>query len=448
MAGVLPPDSCAAFPIAMHVNVVEQGDYSKESLSLVPGKNLLTGANELTSAVGKLTSLEEDLLTVASAIFATDLAVVRGEREGFVREIELNVPVVNHQAFRYLKQQLDYLLYVLSSDNWNVNFSQKKGAQEPSVKATAKRGRTILFSGGLDSFAGAIKELQDGHPLQLVSHYTRNRVIRESQEALAQYLHKQYGPKVSRVAVRATGRKSGHFWFPSDTEREPSQRTRSLLFMVLAAISARKSGFHEIVVIAENGQMAIHLPLTAARIGAFSTHTAHPEVIYEVQKFLSDLLSFPIEIINPFVYLTKAECISGLFKLQSHQNLIPQSVSCWRASRVGHAHNHCGECVPCLVRRIAIEHNELKIPEYDRDLFREDIAALVDGDTGKRNLVELAEFIARFDSTTPEAALLVEFPDLINEQVDSSQAISMYRRFAGEARHVLSSYSLLGALLR
>ena len=55
---------------------------------------------------------------------------------------------------------------------------------------------------------------------------------------------------------------------------ENSQRTRSFLFLVLGALAARRAGHIEIVYLAENGQMAIHLPLTQGRIGAFSTHTA------------------------------------------------------------------------------------------------------------------------------------------------------------------------------
>jgi hypothetical protein len=58
--------------------------------------------------------------------------------------------------------------------------------------------------------------------------------------------------------------------------------------------------------------MAIHLPLTAARIGAFSTHTAHPDFVIEMEGLLGDVLSFKLRIVNPFLYRTKAECVTGL----------------------------------------------------------------------------------------------------------------------------------------
>jgi hypothetical protein len=59
---------------------------------------------------------------------------------------------------------------------------------------------------------------------------------------------------------------------PSPTlkfDSENSQRSRSYLFLTLAALCARRVGHDEVLVIAENGQMAIHLPITQARIGPY-----------------------------------------------------------------------------------------------------------------------------------------------------------------------------------
>jgi hypothetical protein len=108
--------------------------------------------------------------------------------------------------------------------------------------------------------------------------------------------------------------------------------------------------------------------------------------------------------------------------------------------------HHCGECVPCLVRRIAFEHNGLKFPEYDRDLLAETIAELPDLDEGKRNLVDLAEFAHTFKSE-PEGSLEEIYPALINEDINVADAISMCKRFADEAWQVLSQYSGPAALM-
>jgi hypothetical protein len=196
--------------------------------------------------------------------------------------------------------------------------------------------------------------------------------------------------------------------------------------------------------IAENGQMAIHLPLSAARIGAFSTHTAHPEFVSQASEFFTQLLQYSITIENPYLYRTKAEVVEKL--VSTHKSAVALSVSCWRGSRLGKSFNHCGQCIPCLIRRIALEHNNLLLAEYERDLLLEDVASLPPTDDGKRNLAELGEFAYAFTTQT-DGELMLSYPDLINEHLDANAAIAMYRRFAGEAGAVFGRYPQVAAFI-
>lgn len=189
---------------------------------------------------------------------------------------------------------------------------------------------------------------------------------------------------------------------------------------------------------AENGQMAIHLSLTAARISAFSTYTAHPEFLYEMQGLLRNLLNFPINLQNPYLYKTKAEVTANLVK--NHRHIIGETVSCWKASRVRGGANHCGICIPCLIRRIALEYNGLSLPEYEVDLLRQDVASMGGYYDGKRNLAELGMFIKIFASAKSQAELEANYPDLVNDYFDSEQAAKMYQRFAIEAQTVFQNY--------
>ncbi len=134
-----------------------------------------------------------------------------------------------------------------------------------------------------------------------------------------------------------------------------------MLFLALAALVARRNGVEDVVVIAENGQMAIHLPLTTARIGAFSTHTAHPEFVHMMSKLLTTFLDYPIKIENPFLYMTKAEVVAATVK--RHREVVEGTVSCWKTSRVVGDKKHCGYCVPCLSRRIALETHGLELAQ-------------------------------------------------------------------------------------
>jgi 7-cyano-7-deazaguanine synthase in queuosine biosynthesis len=413
-------------------------------LLLVPGRNLVTGLSDFANEFGTPTSLEEDLLTLAGAIYAADIATKRGEREQFTRDFSLQVPVVNYDAFVRLADNLIDILYFLTSDNWEITFSRRYGSQEPRQDWGTGRGTTLLFSGGLDSFAAAVTELTAGSSLQLVSHHTANRVVLESQQRLHAHLGSTFKPAPKRIPVRAGGRNRGGLRFPSDQEREPTQRTRTFLFLVIAALVARRTEFSNLLMVGENGQMAIHLPLTPARIGAFSTHTAHPEFLNSMQQYLSALLRVQLAISNPFLYKTKSEVLEPLVSSRRHRRAIRQSVSCWGAGR--HAFSHCGECIPCIVRRIALEDRGVRLKEYARDLFGEDIVGLPPEDAGKRNLLELAEF-ALFFLNLSDAALEDKFPEVINPHFDKTEAISMYRRFASEARATFGRHPGLASLL-
>lgn len=415
-------------------------------LVLQPGANLYTGIKPFARSFSAPTSLEEDLLVVASTIFACDLAFKRGERENITRSIEVTVPVVNLQAFERVKQILEYLLFVLSHDSWTFKFERAKGIPEDARDWATVRGKTLLFSGGLDSLAGAIDLIDELGPenVQLASHITANLVTKSSQDQLAEYLTKKYKKAPERIVVRSGGRNFRSLTFPSDSDREETQRTRSFMFLTIAALAARRTGRSKLVMIAENGQMAIHLPLSAARIGAFSTHTAHPEFVSQASEFFTQLLQYSITIENPYLYRTKAEVVEKL--VSTHKSAVALSVSCWRGSRLGKSFNHCGQCIPCLIRRIALEHNNLLLAEYERDLLLEDVASLLPTDDGKRNLAELGEFAYAFTKQT-DGELMLSYPDLINEHLDANAAIAMYRRFAGEAGAVFARYPQVAAFI-
>ena len=114
--------------------------------------------------------------------------------------------------------------------------------------------------------------------------------------------------------------------------------------------------------------MAIHLPLTQGRIGAFSTHTAHPDILVNMEAFLSEALDAPFQISNPYIHLTKAEVVKKVIDL--FPDLIPTANSCWRNARLPAGTTHCGECIPCFIRRIAIEYVMSEdLTAYGRDCW-------------------------------------------------------------------------------
>lgn len=425
----------------------EVGKEDGEVLRLKPGVNLRTGESELKAKYGPLTSLEKDLLNLAAAVFTCDLAFKRGERENFTRSIELTIPVVNFAVLNGVRDEIVYALYKLSDDAWSIKFIGHPGTPEPVKPRKDISGKVLLFSGGLDSFAAAVQLGYASELVHLISHITANHIIFGAQDTLFGYLQDKFPDKFSRTAIRSGGtdKPDKGFPFPADQNREETQRTRSFLFLALAAIAARRDGVRDVIMIAENGQLAIHLPLTASRISAFSTHTAHPEFVDCMSTVLSAVLGHTLRIYNPYLYLTKAEVVGSA--LANDLGTIAQTVSCWRSARMASALKHCGYCIPCLIRRIANEFNGVNLAEYGRDLFAEQVESLGPEDDGRRNLIELAEFVRFFERSTSTNEILLEYPELVNSHIDKAKAIDMYRRFAKEARTVFNHYPTIVPLV-
>jgi|GEM_PF-4134187 len=280
--------------------------------------------------------------------------------------------------------------------------------------------------------------------LYLVSHITQgNRETQKHQTDVREALEKYYKKNINHIQIKVFGRNKGNFKFPTD--REVTQRTRSFLFLTLGAIVTKKCGFNRVLYMAENGQFALHLPLTTARIGPFSTHTADPEFIKIIEDILRTLLNNPeFEIVNPYMYKTKADMIAALPK--KLKMAIAKSNSCWN-SRI---FKHCGVCIPCISRRIATEFNGLHFDEYLTDLFNLNIESLSDYDTGKRNIVDYIEFILRFDrlsETQKKEFVLNEAQELLNDNIDQNLAVKMYKKLAYQSITVLKKYPHLRKLM-
>jgi len=407
---------------------------------LEPGHNLFTGEGDFANFFGQPTSLESDLLLIGASVLAADRATERGDREDYARRIQLDLPVVNLARLLPLRHDIENILRILSNDGWRVNLRQEPGAPEPPSDFARADGRTLLFSGGLDSLAAALEFGSD--ELQLVSHKTRNRQTDRGQVELVAQL-RALGLNLPHLQFFVSSRDGAPGALTHDVEN--SQRTRSFLFLILGSLCARRAGHDQILYLAENGQMAIHLPLTQGRIGSFSTHTAHPDFLSAMEGFLRSSMAIPFRITNPYVYKTKAEVIQSV--VTTLPSSLPISNSCWRNARLPVGITHCGECVPCFVRRIAIEFWIQPDPTaYGDDSWLDGTLDLPPDNAARRNMADLTEFIVRMETMSNEE-VMSEWPELYSSNLDPLQVISMYRRFAVEARTVLHRYPDLQLLL-
>jgi hypothetical protein len=164
-----------------------------------------------------------------------------------------------------------------------------------------------------------------------------------------------------------------------------------------------------------------------------------------MQTILSSALAGAYRISNPYVSLTKAEVVERIWA--GMRDAVPVTSSCWRSARLPEGVTHCGECVPCMIRRVAIETHGDDPTQYGRDAFAQSFSAMDAGDEARRNLADLCEFSRKFE-TMSDADLIDEWPELYSPNIDQASTITMYRRAAQQTRAVLSKYPGLAAALQ
>jgi hypothetical protein len=67
-----------------------------------------------------------------------------------------------------------------------------------------------------------------------------------------------------------------------------------------------------------------------------------------------DAADLRVDLENPFAIMTKGEVLASCPDQNTLKRFVFQSTSCGRFARTGF--QHCGRCVPCLVRRAAFLH--------------------------------------------------------------------------------------------
>ena len=144
------------------------------------------------------------------------------------------------------------------------------------------------------------------------------------------------------------------------------------------------------------------------------------------------------------VHLTKREVVDIV--RATLPQAIPIANSCWRNSHLPAGATHCGECIPCFIRRIAVEFSGADPTSYNRDPWNDDPASMSEDDIARRNLADLAELVMKFESSNEEE-IMSEWPELYAPTINATEVIALYRRFSYEARTVLSRYPSLTPLL-
>lgn len=149
--------------------------------------------------------------------------------------------------------------------------------------------------------------------------------------------------------------------FPEDlaagVRSEPTTRGRSFLFIALGVLAGAGLGAPFTLTVPENGFIALNVPLDPLRLGSLSTKTTHPFYLACWNQLLA-ALGIDGQVTNPYAHATKGEMVTSCGNPVLAREILPVSLSCAAPTKgrwQGRGIEHCGYCLPCLIRRAAIE---------------------------------------------------------------------------------------------
>ena len=315
-----------------------------------------------------------DLLEIATYVFTADCEASRElawvedkSTEPWSRDFRFVMPVRDLAFWQRSDVQTSLVkaLEHLSSDRFGFDFvplrhdrkmdSYLRIGDEDLIPFKGAE-RVIMFSGGLDSLAGAAETAHRGEPLVLVSH-TPVSSMKGRQSKLFRMLKDAYDVPMMHIPVWVN--KRGH-------DRESTQRTRSFLFSALGATVARFLGIGGVRFF-ENGVISLNLPLADEALRSRASRTTNPWSMYLLQEFhrlVADRNDFIID--NPYIFNTKTEVVSSIVESGAAE-LIGHSCSCSHTMFQSRTQRHCGRCGQCIDRRIAVLATKQEENDPDTD---------------------------------------------------------------------------------
>lgn len=381
-----------------------------------------------------------DLVSVAAHIYAADRSTPRGR--DWTRHIQLQLHVSAPRLWMPVQAGLTHALSVLTDDEWDLDFVEGRtalGVEQQAWLALARKQpptAIALFSGGLDSFAGAARWLEE-HPhesLGLLS-LCSSTVVAKVQRDLVARLGEAYPGRISALRVPLNLIKA------PDVER--SQRTRGLLYTAIASAAADWSGAKRVLIF-ENGYGSLNPRLAEHQRGAQATKSTHPFVLHLLEQAYHALgLQVLIEL--PYGGYTKAELLTGI--PDRLKDAIRLTVSCDGFPQRLKDVKQCGSCGSCILRQQSLKSAGLAM--FDRTDYKSpafeaappaDHLRLMAFQAWQLMQASVPERYARAAMTWPEIALGAPH----QASLDVIARLGVLRRYGLEWARLIANDQLLG----
>jgi 7-cyano-7-deazaguanine synthase in queuosine biosynthesis len=202
--------------------------------------------------------------------------------------------------------------------------------------------RVLMFSGGLDSLAGAVEAATEGRRLVLVSHRPVS-TLDARQKRLFREMQQRFTDQLIRIPV----------WInkADSLGREPTQRTRSFLYSALGTLVAQSVQAGG-VRFYENGIVSLNLPVAEEVLRARASRTTHPVALHLLIALCTAVTDRNFAVDNPYLFKTRTEVVASL-AMHGAAHLIAHTCSCSHSMFQTKTQRLCGRCSQCIDRRFA-----------------------------------------------------------------------------------------------
>lgn len=298
-----------------------------------------------------------DILSLAGLVYLADTRISRNlhSQDSWTREIAIEIPIYNLEKWTPLGESFTRMLNFLTGDRWTISFRKRDEelSEKPEDEIPPPEFDAVtLFSGGMDSLIGTINHLENHNKVALISHagdaHTKN-----AQSKLLAYFQDKY-PDNAPLYL--------DLWMVFEKNlipgggNENTTRSRSFLFIAFGIFAISGMNGVSTLEVPENGLIALNVPLEELRIGSHSTRTTHPFYLDSWNQVLNGL-GLELSVRNPYWNKTKGEMADECLNKEFLLSVIQDSISCsspqkarWKKA----ASQHCGYCVPCIIRRAAM----------------------------------------------------------------------------------------------
>ncbi|MCW3111071.1 MAG: Queuosine biosynthesis protein QueC, partial [Segetibacter sp.] len=277
----------------------------------------------------------KDLLEVAGYVYAADRMIGRGatdslEYHSWSRTLDFFIKVRDIEFWsnpEISKCLSDALTFVSGDQSYSFTFlpggkdvGQRSLLDHEAIKLDKKENSIIgLFSGGLDSLAGALETLtKTDKNLILISHRSNSTGVAKIQKSIYNLLDRDFPGRIQYFP----------FYCNLHGERavEETQRTRIFLYTAIAhslSILASEKEIH----VFENGVTSLNFSKRADLINARASRTTHPKTLKLLEDFYSVVGGERRPIVHPFLYNTKTDIFNKI-KIAGKVSYINSTISC------------------------------------------------------------------------------------------------------------------------